>query len=154
MNREALKQIQKQLEFIPTVDSSIKPYATLKQVGQLVYLSGSVAFSNGQLLYAGRIGSTVSEEDGKKSAMLCVINLLSAFDREYGLERLDHVVKVNGYLSCAETFGNHPSIMNAGSQILLDIFGEKGTHARTSLGVHTLPLGASVEVEMIVSLSN
>lgn len=120
--------------------------------GRMAYISGNVAFSAGELKYKGRIGADVSIEEGKLSAAYSVLNCLMALEREVGLERVEQVVKVTGYLSCTEEVTAHPEIMNAGSQVLVDVFGDAGKHARAALGIHTLPLGASTEVEIVVAL--
>lgn len=120
--------------------------------GRYAYISGNVPFSAGELKFKGRIGDDVSIEDGKLSAAYSVLNCLKALDREVGLDRVEKIVKVTGYLSCAEHVTEHPDIMNAGSQVLLDVFGDIGKHARAALGIHTLPLGSSTEVEIVVAL--
>jgi enamine deaminase RidA (YjgF/YER057c/UK114 family) len=117
-------------------------------------VSGHVPFSGGELIYKGRIGDNVSIEEGKQSAALSVINCLESLDKAVGLERVDKILKVTGYLSCTEQVTEHPVIMNAGSQVLIDVFGEAGKHARAALGIHTLPLGSSTEVDMVVLLKS
>jgi len=153
MNRKKYAAIQQQLGWKTTeVDFSTRPYLGIRVIGNLAFVSGSLAFSAGELLYKGVIGKTISIEDAKKSAALSVINCLDLIDTSIGLEKVESVVKLTGYLACSEEVGDHPLILNAGSEVLLDVFGEAGKHARAALGIHTLPLGGSVEVEMVVSL--
>lgn len=152
MNREEYEKIKQELGFKPAPETN-KGAATIMPVradGNTVYVSGNVAFSNGELQYKGRIGKEISIEDGKKSASLSVINCLEALDKAYGLEKIDSVLKVNGYLSCTEEVTQHPEIMNAASDVLIRVLGDAGRHARAALGIHTLPLGASTEVDMVV----
>jgi len=111
-----------------------------------------VPFSGGQLQLKGRIGADISIEDGKRSAALSTINCLESLDRLVGLDRVEKILKVTGYLSCTEEVTQHPEIMNAASELLIGVFGDAGRHARAALGIHTLPLGASTEVEMVVAL--
>jgi enamine deaminase RidA (YjgF/YER057c/UK114 family) len=120
--------------------------------GRYAYVSGNVPFSAGELKFKGRIGADVSIEEGKLSAAYSVLNCLKALDREVGLDSVEQIVKVTGYLSCTEEVTEHPDIMNAGSQVLVDVFGDAGKHARAALGIHTLPLGSSTEVEIVVAL--
>jgi enamine deaminase RidA (YjgF/YER057c/UK114 family) len=153
MNREKYASIQQSLGWKTTpVDFTTKPYSGVRVHGNFAFVSGSLAYSGGELLYRGRIGETVSVDDAKKSAALSVINCLDLIDQSIGLEKVEAVLKLTGYLSCSEEIGEHPVIMNAGSEVLIDIFGEAGKHARAALGIHTLPFGGSVEVEMVVSL--
>jgi enamine deaminase RidA (YjgF/YER057c/UK114 family) len=120
--------------------------------GNVAYVSGHVPFSGGQLQLKGRIGADISIEDGKRSAALSTINCLESLDRLVGLDRVEKILKVTGYLSCTEEVTQHPEIMNAASELLIGVFGDAGRHARAALGIHTLPLGASTEVEMVVAL--
>ncbi|MDF2652321.1 MAG: hypothetical protein K0Q73_8126 [Paenibacillus sp.] len=152
MNLEAYAQFKEQLGWKPSPAGKPGPVLGVKVIGNIAYISGHVPFSEGELLYKGRIGADISIEDGKKSAALSVINCLESFDKAVGLDKLETVLKVTGYLSCTEDVTDHPSIMNGGSDVLVGVFGETGRHARAALGIHTLPLGSSTEVEMIVSI--
>lgn len=120
--------------------------------GKIAYVSGNVAFSAGELLYRGRIGADITVDEGKRSAAFSTLNCLTALDREVGIENVERVSKVTGYLCCTEEVTEHPEIMNGASEVLIRVFGEAGKHARAALGIHTLPLGASTEVEMVVAL--
>ncbi|MFD2132127.1 RidA family protein [Pseudogracilibacillus auburnensis] len=152
MNRKIFEEIKQSFGYKPTVSVGTKPYVGIKVDGNTVYVSGNIAFSNGEVLYKGRIGETLSVEEGKKSAQLAMINCLDILDNEVGLEKVETILKVTGYLCCADQVTEHPDMMNAASQLLVDIFGEAGKHARAALGMHTLPLGASVEIEFTAKL--
>lgn len=156
MNRQALDNHKSRLGWkpapAPAASAPVKPYINVRTDGDIAYISGHVAVSGGELLYKGRIGRDVTIEEAKLSAAVTVINVLDLFDAEYGLERVDKVLKMTGYLSCEEHVTEHPQIMNAASEILVDVFGEDGKHSRCALGIHTLPLGASVEIDMIVKM--
>ncbi|WP_135553613.1 RidA family protein [Paenibacillus cymbidii] len=152
MNRELYEQLKTEAGYKPAPGTKAPgPVMGVRIDGHIAYVSGHVAFASGELQYKGRIGADVSIEDGKKSAALSIINCLESLDSVIGLDKLDKVLKVTGYLSCAEHVTEHPSIMNAASDVLVGVFGDDGRHARAALGIHTLPLGASTEVEMIVS---
>ncbi|MEF3313601.1 RidA family protein [Paenibacillus sp. GYB004] len=153
MDRQKYEEIKQSLGFKPAPASSgPRVILPVRVEGNLAYVSGHVPFSGGELLYKGRIGVDVSIEEAKKSAALSVINCLESLDREIGLDKVDKILKVNGFLSCADHVTEHPVIMNAGSEVLIGVFGSSGEHARAALGIHTLPLGSSTEVDMIVSL--
>ncbi|MBP1990731.1 RidA family protein [Paenibacillus eucommiae] len=155
MNREVYEKFKEELGFKPAPGTKAPgPMVSVKVSGNIAYVSGHVAFSSGELQYKGRIGADVSIEDGKKSAALSVINCLDSLDSVVGLDNIDTILKVTGYLSCAEDVTEHPSIMNAASDVLFGVFGDDGRHARAALGIHTLPLGASTEVELIVQLKS
>ncbi|WP_158289695.1 RidA family protein [Paenibacillus flagellatus] len=153
MDRQQYEAVKTKLGWKP--DPTVKPPGLIMSVrvdGNVAYVSGHVAFSGGELAYKGRIGADVTIEEGKLSAALSTVNCLESLDKEVGLERVDKILKVTGYLSCAEHVTEHPAIMNAASELLIGVFGEAGKHARAALGIHTLPLGASTEVDMVVSL--
>lgn len=151
--KERFEQVKQRLGFkeSPAVKEP-KLVLPVRVDGAIVYVSGNVPFSDGELLFKGRIGADVSIADGKLSAAFSVLNCLTALDRAVGLENVKQVLKVTGYLSCTEEVTEHPDIMNAASEVLVEVFGDSGKHARAALGIHTLPLGSSTEVEMVVAL--
>lgn len=154
MNRDVLEQIKNDLGYqsIEKKPNKKSPMLGVKVDDKIAYVSGSVAFSNGEVMYKGRIGDTVTIEEGKKSAALAMINCLDTLDNEVGLENVDTILKVSGFLCCTEDIEEHPVIMNAASDVVGAVFGEQGKHARVALGIHTLPLGASVEIEFTAKL--
>lgn len=154
MDRAAYEKLKRTYGYKPTEMSPERPFVGVKVDDSIAYVSGNVAFSDGNVLYKGRIGETVTLEEGEKSAALAMLNCLNALDEDVGLERVDTILKVTGYLCCHEDVTEHPMIMNAASQVLLDVFGEAGKHARAALGIHTLPLGASVEIELTAKLKS
>lgn len=146
-----LKELNIVLENIP----ERKMLEPVTQVGNLIYTSGQVCMSykNKTLVAEGKLGEDVSVEQGQKASRQCIINCVSALHDHIGnLNKVKRVVKVNGYIQCSDDFVNQRDIMDAASQLLHDIFGEKGKHSRTSVGVYKLPLNASVEVEMVVEV--
>lgn len=120
-------------------------------VGNLVYASGQVPFDGDQLKFVGKVPSQVSEEDATAAAALCAANVLRAVRKELGsLDAVERVVRITGYVHCEADFTLQHLVINGASQLVRDVFGEAGRHARTALGMQQLPLGASVEVEMIL----
>lgn len=153
MNRAAYEEIKKREGYIEGKASGVeRPFVPVKIVGDTAYVSGNIAFSDDKVMYKGRIGANLTVEEGKKSAALAAVNCLELLDKAVGLEKVETIVKVTGYLCCAEGIEEQPAILNAGSQVFVDVFGEAGKHARAALGMHTLPLGASVEIEFIAKL--
>jgi enamine deaminase RidA (YjgF/YER057c/UK114 family) len=106
-------------------------------------------------LYTGKVGADVSVEEAKEAARLCVLNALAAVKGEVGtLEKAHRIARVTGYVASAAGFNGQPEVMNGASDLLGRLFGEKGSHARTAVGVAELPLDAPVEVELIVDLAD
>lgn len=124
----------------------------------------NILFSSGQLpriqgvvsdQFTGKMGDNIPIEQGYEAARLCAINLLAAVKNEVGsLEKVERIVKLNGYINATSDFIDTTKVMNGASDLLLDIFGEKGKHARSAVGVQSLPFNAICEVEMIVQLKD
>jgi len=128
-------------------------YAPLVIDADVAYLSGVVAIENGEIAYAGILGADLSVEEGKRSARGACLRSLGALSHALGgLERVDRIVKVVGFVRAVPTFVDLPAVLDGASELLIDVFGEPGRSARTTVGVAALPRGASVEIEMIVRL--
>ena len=123
-------------------------------VGNILYASGQVPFDGDQLTSVGKVPSQVSEEEATKAAALCTANILRLVARELGsLDAVERVVRLTGYVNSDLDYTRQHIVMNGASQLVRDVFGEQGRHARTALGLAQLPLGSSVEVEMILQLA-
>jgi len=121
--------------------------------GTTLYASGQVPFDGDQLVYVGKVPSQVTKQDAANAAALCAANVLRAVRKVVGsLENIDRVVRITGYVNSDPDFTEQHLIINGASQLVLDVFGDAGRHARTALGLAQLPLGAAVEVEMILRL--
>jgi enamine deaminase RidA (YjgF/YER057c/UK114 family) len=131
----------------------VAAYVPAVQTGQHVYVSGQVPMADGKLLATGKVGAEVSPEDAKQLARRCALSALAAIDALVGLERVAKVVKVVGFVASAPGFTGQPGVINGASELFGEVFGEAGQHARSAVGVAELPLGAPVEVEVIVELS-
>ena len=120
--------------------------------GTTVYVSGCVPFDgDGNLVSKGKVPSQVSLEDAKKAAALCAANILRLVRQELGsLDRVERVLRVTGYVNSDADFTSQHLVINGASQLLVDVLGEQGWHARSAVGMAQLPLGASVEVEAIL----
>ena len=118
---------------------------------RLVYVSGQDCRKDGELLHQGKLGESVSLEEGKACARQSIINCLAALKYSiHDLDRVKRIVKVLGFVASAPGFGEQPYVINGASELLIQVFGENGKHARAALGTNELPFGTPVEIEMIV----
>jgi enamine deaminase RidA (YjgF/YER057c/UK114 family) len=128
-------------------------YLPAVRAGDLVFTSGAVPMRDGAVLVEGKVGAEVSLEQAQEGARIAVVNALAAVRWETGsLRRVRQVVRLVGYIASAAGFTDQPQVMNAASQMLIDVFGDAGRCARTAVGVYELPLGVPVEVELVVLL--
>jgi enamine deaminase RidA (YjgF/YER057c/UK114 family) len=129
-------------------------YVPATSSGSLLFTAGQLPFVEGQLRYTGKVGKEVSVEEAKEAARHCVLNALAAVKAEAGsLDDVRRVVRVTGYVASAAGFNRQPEVINGASDFLGEVFGERGIHARSAVGVAELPLDAPVEVELIVELA-
>ncbi|HLR68261.1 MAG TPA: RidA family protein [Virgibacillus sp.] len=137
------------------VNSSTFPFVPVIRTGELVYTSGQDCRENGVNIFEGKIGKDISLVDGQKAARQCAINCLSVLKCYLGsLDKVKQVVKVSGFVQSYEGFWEQPYVMNGASDIFIDVFGEKGRHVRSAIGVNELPFNTPVEVEVIVEVEN
>lgn len=121
--------------------------------GKTIYASGQVPFDGDRLTSVGKVPTDVSMEDATKAAALCAANVLRAVRKHVGsLHSIERVLRITGYVNSATDFTDQHLVINGASQLVRDVFGESGRHARTAIGMAQLPLGSSVEVEMILKL--
>ena len=139
---------------IPDLPKALANYVPYKLIGKTIYISGQAPVKNGELIYKGKVGSDISIEEGIEAAKLCVINIIAAL--KTGLDgdwdKLDSFVKLTGFVNCQDNFTDQPKIINGASDMLVEIFGDQGRHARVAVGSNALPLGISVEIDSIVQL--
>ena len=138
---------------LPSVTKPVAAYVPAVQTGNHVYVSGQVPIADGALLAKGKVGAEVTAEQAKELAARCALNGLAAIESLVGLDRVTRVVKVVGFVASAEGFTGQPGVINGASELLGAVFGEAGQHARSAVGVAELPMGAPVEVEMIVEIA-
>jgi enamine deaminase RidA (YjgF/YER057c/UK114 family) len=137
---------------LPAVAAPVAAYVPAVRTGSCVYTSGQVPFVEGRLAATGKVGAEVSPEEAKRHARTCVLNALAAVHALAGIDSVVRVVKVVGFVASAEGFTGQPAVVNGASEVLGEIFGEAGAHARSAVGVAELPLGAPVEIELIVEV--
>jgi len=138
---------------IPSVEPRFA-FAPGVRVGDLLFLSGQTPEVDGKMQFAGVVGDTIDIETGRRAARLAALNCLSEAEAVLGsLDKIDRIVRLIGYVRSAPGFGEQPLVMNGASELLVEIFGERGKHARAALGTSELPFGAPVEIEMIVKVN-
>jgi enamine deaminase RidA (YjgF/YER057c/UK114 family) len=138
---------------VPAVATPVAAYVPAVRTGRYVYTSGQLPMRDGQLLQTGKVGGEVSPDDAVECARLCGLNALAAVRAEIGdLSLVTRVVKVVAFVASAPDFTGQPQVANGVSELLGDIFGDAGRHARSAVGVSVLPLDAPVEVELLVEV--
>lgn len=139
---------------LPTPAKPVAAYVPTARTGNLVFVAGQIPFVDGKLAKTGRLGAEISLEEGQAFARQCVLNGLAALKAELGdLSRVKRIVRVGAFVASAETFTDQPKVANGASELLLQVFGDAGRHARAAVGVNVLPLGAPVEVELLVEVA-
>lgn len=139
---------------LPTVTAPAGAYVPTVQTGSLVFTAGQIPVVDGEMQFPGKLGENVSVEQGQQAARICALNALAALKAELGsLDRVRRVVKVLGFVASAPGFTQQPQVMNGASELLVEVFGPAGKHARSAVGVAALPMDAPVEVELVVEVS-
>lgn len=139
---------------LPPAPKPVAAYVPGVLVDGWIYVSGQLPFVNGQLKYAGKVGRELTVDEGYDAARICALNCLAVAAEVAGdLDRIERVVKVTGYVNSAPGFTGQPAVINGASELLGEIFGPAGTHARAAVGVNELPLNAAVEVEIVVKIN-
>lgn len=139
---------------LPEVVAPLAAYVPAVRTGDLVYTAGQLPMRAGQLAGTGKVGAQVSPEEGKALARICALNALAAVDALVGIDAVTRVVKVVGFVASAPGFNGQPGVINGASELLAEVFGARGAHARSAVGVSELPLDAPVEVELIVEVGS
>ncbi|MDT5207137.1 MAG: hypothetical protein QOD34_3773 [Mycobacterium sp.] len=137
---------------LPVVVQPLGSYVPVVRSGNLVYTSGQLPMQDGTLVQSGKVGVEVAPERGKELARVCALNALAAIDSLVGIDSVTKVVKVVGFVASAAGFNGQPGVLNGASDLLAEVFGDAGVHARSAVGVAELPLDAPVEVELVVEV--
>ena len=151
---QKIEEILIKLEInLPDSPVPLAAYVPAKQSGNLVFTAGQLPIVNGELISKGLLGQDVEIEEANKAARICTLNALAAIKGVVGdLDRIKQIVRVVGYVASVPTFTQQPAVVNGASELLLEIFGEAGKHARSAVGMAVLPLNASVEIELTVEV--
>ena len=140
---------------IPTPAKPVANYVGWVQTGNLVFTAGQIPDDNGKLTQTGVLGRDVTKEQGQAAARQAAINVIAQIKDACGgdLSRVRRIVKLTGFVACSHDFTDHPFVVNGASNLMVDVFGDAGRHARSAVGVPSLPLNACVEVEAVVEIA-
>ncbi len=140
---------------LPAPPKPVASYVPAVLAGDLLYLSGMLPFRDGQVVVTGKLGDSVTVERGAEAARLALLNALAVVKHELGsLDRVQRIVRVVGHVASAAGFVQQPAVINGASDLLVQIFGESGRHARVALGAAELPLHAAIELELLVQVKS
>lgn len=140
--------------FLPVPPKPAGSYIPVTRTGNLVFVSGQIPVKEGKVEFQGKVPTDVSIETAQQAAKLCIINVLAQLRAEIGnLDKVSKIVRVSGFVNSASDFYEQPKIINAASDLLFEIFGEKGKHSRIAVGVASLPLNSTVEIDLIAEVS-
>ena len=150
MYEEALEAMGLQ---IPQVAAPVANYAPSVSADGWIYISGQLPTVEGKLAYTGKLGRELALEQGYEAAKICALNCLGALKQALGsLDRVERIVKISGFVNSDPDFTDQPKVVNGASDLLGKVFGDQGIHARSAVGVASLPLGACCEVELIAKI--
>jgi enamine deaminase RidA (YjgF/YER057c/UK114 family) len=138
---------------LPAVAKPLASYVPVTRSGNIVYTAGQLPMVKGTLRYAGKLGRDLGIEDGQESARIALLNALAAVKSEIGdLEKVEKILRMNVFVNSADDFTDQAKVANGASELLEKIFGDRGKHTRCAIGANTLPLGAAVELDLIVAV--
>ena len=138
---------------LPPAPGPAANYVTATQSGRIVFLAGQGPMVGGEVKYRGKVGRELSEEEGCRAARLTILNSLAILRAHAGsLDRVTRILKVLAWVNCAEGFQRQHLVMNGASDLLVDVFGERGRHARSAVSAHELPFGIAVEIELVAEV--
>jgi enamine deaminase RidA (YjgF/YER057c/UK114 family) len=147
--------LKKKLLELPDPPEPLAVYVPFVRTGDLIFTSGMGCRREGDFAYQGKLGGDLTLEEGREAARISMLNLLATLKVAVGdLDNIERVVKVTGFVASAPGFGQQPEVLNAASEVLVEVFGDKGKHARSAIGVSELPRNIPLEIEMIVQVSD
>ncbi len=139
---------------LPAVAAPAANYVPYVVSGNTVYVSGQIPFLNGEKMHMGRVGDDLNEEDGAAAAQACALNILAQVNEAVGGDwsRVKRCVKLGGFVNCTPDFINQPVVINGASNLIADVMGDAGKHARFAVGAPSLPLGVAVEIDAVFEI--
>jgi enamine deaminase RidA (YjgF/YER057c/UK114 family) len=152
---DVLRRLDERGLELPPAPAPVATYVAVRRSGRLAFVAGQVPIVDGQLLHPGRLGGSVSVEMGQEAAQHAALQALSALRHELGgsLDRLSRILQLSVFVAADPDFIEHATVANGASDLLVELLGDDGRHARATVGVASLPLGASVEVALTAELS-
>lgn len=138
---------------LPVPPKPAGSYIPVVRSGNLVFVSGQIPMQDGKVMFAGKVPTERTVEEARQAAKLCAVNILAQLKANIGsLDKISRIVRVSGFVNAAQDFAEHPKIINAASDLFFEIFGENGKHSRIAVGVSSLPLNSTVEIDMTVEI--
>ncbi len=138
---------------LPEPGPPLGSYVPWVRTGNTIFLSGVLPLREGRLVSPGRLGESVDVESGAQAARLAVVNALAVLKSAIGfLDRVVRIVRVTGYVASTPEFSDHPKVLNGASDLLAEVFGDRGRHSRVAVGAPSLPKGACVEIDLIIEV--
>ena len=139
---------------LPTPPKPAGSYIPVVVSKSFAFVSGQIPIKDGKVAFTGKVPSAQSIENAQEAAKLCAINALAQLKAELGdLDKIQKIVKVSGFVNSEQNFSDHPKVINAASDFLYEVFGEKGKHSRIAIGANSLPLDSTVEVALVAEIS-
>lgn len=140
---------------LPQAAAPAANYVPYTITGNLVFISGQVPFVDGKLTYQGKVGSDFSVEEGVACAKICALNIIAQLKSACGgdLDKVTRCVKLGGFVNCIDGFGDQPKVINGASDLMVDVFAEKGRHARFAVGTNALPMNVAVEIDAVFEIA-
>ena len=140
---------------LPKAPDPVGAYVAFKKIDKLLFISGQLPIDLDGKMIKGKIGKDLTLEDGQKASKLCAINIISQAKKAMNgdLNKIKNCIKITGFVNSIDTFIDQPKVINPASEILSEVFGDKGKHARAAVSTNSLPLGAAVEIDAILEVS-
>ncbi|MCA9007211.1 MAG: RidA family protein [Planctomycetaceae bacterium] len=153
MSQTPESRIQELGHTLPSPPQAVGSYIPATQFGNVIVTSGQLPFIGSELMFKGKVGDHLHEDDGSNAASLCLLNALAQIKAVIGeLSKVKRVIRLEGYVHSAPGFDRQPYVLNAASQLLTDIFGDQGKHTRVALGISEMPLNAAVQLALWVEV--
>jgi len=138
---------------LPTPPTPAGSYIPVVKTGNLLFISGQIPMENGKVVFSGKVSDS-NLDVAQKSARMCAINILAQIKKEIGeLDKVSKIIRLSGFVNSSPEFTQHPKVINAASDLIFEIFGDKGKHSRIAVGVASLPLGSMTEIDAIIEIS-
>lgn len=140
---------------VPEAVAPVANYVAYVVSGNIVHVAGQLPIAGGEMKYVGKVGDSVSIEDGAAAAQLCALNIIAQVKAACGgdLDRVVRILKLNGFVNAPADFGDQPAVINGASNLMVDVFGDAGMHARSAVGMGSLPFNAAVEIDALVEIN-
>lgn len=150
-----LEKLKENGIILPSPPKPAGSYVPVTTTNNLAFVSGQIPIEDGKIKFAGKVPDDQSIQNAQNAAKLCIINGLAQLNSHFGnLDKISKIIRVSGFVNSAPNFTEQPKIINTASDLLFDIFGDSGKHSRIAVGVSSLPLNSTVEIDMVVEINN